>query len=73
MANGGVASFVKSAAIELKNGIRINAVSANIAEESLVKYGAFLKGFTPVPVDHIANAYIKSIEGSQTDQNYTIY
>ncbi|MGG1593851.1 short chain dehydrogenase [Terribacillus saccharophilus] len=73
MANGGVASFVKSAAIELKNGIRINAVSPNIVEQSLDKYGSFFAGYTPVPVDRVANAYIKSIEGAQTGQNYNIY
>ncbi|SNZ14714.1 NAD(P)-dependent dehydrogenase, short-chain alcohol dehydrogenase family [Terribacillus aidingensis] len=73
MANAGVASFVKSAAIELKNGIRINSVSPTIVEESLSKYGAFFDGFNPVPVDRVSNAYIKSIAGAQTGQNYTVY
>lgn len=73
MANGGVASFVKSAAIELEHGRRINAVSPNVLNESLGKYGAFFKGFNPVPGDKVANAYVKSVEGAQTGQVYKIY
>lgn len=73
MANGGVAGFVTSAAIELKNGLRINNVSPNVVEEALDKYGEFFKGFTAVPVDKVANAFIKSVEGAQTGQTYKIY
>lgn len=73
MANSGVASFVKSSAIELKRGLRINNVSPNLVEESVDIYGNYFKGFTPVPVDKVANAYVKSIEGLQTGQTYRIY
>ncbi|MDU1766101.1 MAG: short chain dehydrogenase, partial [Staphylococcus epidermidis] len=73
MANGGVAGFVTSAAIELKNGLRINNVSPNVVEEALDKYGEFFKGFTAVPVDKVANAFIKSVEGAQTGQTYKVY
>ena len=51
MANGGVAGFVTSAAVELKRGLRINNVSPNVVEEALDKYGEFFKGFTAVPVE----------------------
>jgi len=44
MANGGVSGFVTSAAVELKNGLRINNVSPNVVEEALDKYGEFFKG-----------------------------
>ncbi|MFU0761699.1 short chain dehydrogenase [Staphylococcus pasteuri] len=70
MANGGVAGFVTSAAVELKRGLRINNVSPNVVEEALDKYGEFFKGFTAVPVEKVANAFIKSVEGAQT---YRIY
>lgn len=73
MANGGVAGFVTSAAVELKRGLRINNVSPNVVEEALDKYGEFFKGFTAVPVDKVANAFIKSVEGAQTGQTYRIY
>ncbi|MGJ5713560.1 short chain dehydrogenase [Staphylococcus auricularis] len=73
MANGGIVGFVTSAAIELQNGLRINNVSPNVVEEALGKYGEFFKGFTAVPVDIVANAFVKSVEGSQTGQTYKVY
>ncbi|MDQ0999664.1 NAD(P)-dependent dehydrogenase (short-subunit alcohol dehydrogenase family) [Neobacillus niacini] len=73
MANGGIRAFVKSAAIELPRGIRINSVSPNMLEESKEKYGSFFVGFEPVPAKRVALAYRKSILGSQTGQSYTIY
>ncbi len=73
MANGAVASFVKSAAIELKRDLRINSVSPSVLEESLRKYGEFFKGFNPVPADKVANAFVKSVEGAQTGQVYRVY
>lgn len=73
MANGGIVGFVTSAAIELKNGLRINNVSPNVVEESLDKYGEFFKGFTAVPADKVANAFVKSVEGAQTGQTYRVY
>jgi|GEM_PF-4887825 len=44
MANSGVKAFVKSAAIEMPRGIRINSVSPNVLVESLDKYGDFFPG-----------------------------
>lgn len=73
MANGGVKAFVRAAAIELPRGIRINSVSPNVIQESLDKYGAFFPGFEAVPVQRVALAYQKSIEGAQTGQNYEVY
>ncbi|MCJ1662793.1 short chain dehydrogenase [Staphylococcus sp. NRL 16/872] len=73
MANGGVAGFVTSAAVELKNGLRINNVSPNVVKEALDKYGEFFKGFTAVPVEKVANAFVKSVEGAQTGQTYKVY
>ncbi|MED4406968.1 short chain dehydrogenase [Heyndrickxia coagulans] len=73
MANGGIAGFVTSAAVELQNGLRINNVSPNVVQEALGKYGEFFKGFTAVPVDKVANAFVKSVEGAQTGQTYKVY
>ena len=73
MANGGVAAFVKSAAIDLTNGKRINCVSPTIVQESLDVYGDSFKGFNAVPVAIVANAYVKSVEGKQTGQEYQVY
>lgn len=73
MANGGIVGFVTSAAVELQNGLRINNVSPNVVQEALGKYGEFFKGFTAVPVDKVANAFVKSVEGAQTGQTYKVY
>lgn len=73
MANGGVRAFVKSAAIELPRGIRINSVSPNMLEESKEKYGSSFEGYEPVPAKRAALAFRKSILGAQTGQSYTVY
>nr|WP_269210545.1 short chain dehydrogenase [Photorhabdus temperata] len=73
MANGGVKAFVKSAAIEMPRGIRINSVSPNVLQESLDKYGEFFPGFNAVPASRVALAFRKSVDGAQTGQNYEVY
>ncbi|MGF6952809.1 NAD(P)-dependent dehydrogenase (short-subunit alcohol dehydrogenase family) [Neobacillus sp. B4I6] len=73
MANGGVRAFVKSAAIELPRGIRINSVSPNVLEESMDHYGPFFQGFESVPAKRVALAFRKSILGAQTGQSYYVY
>ena len=73
MANGGVAAFVKSAALDLEDGKRINCVSPNVLEESMAVYGEAFIGFTPVPGIKVATAYLKSVEGRQTGQEYQVY
>ncbi|WP_448511816.1 short chain dehydrogenase [Photorhabdus laumondii] len=73
MANGGVKAFVKSAAIEMPRGIRINSVSPNVLQESLDKYGEFFPGFNAVPASRVALTFRKSVDGAQTGQNYEVY
>ena len=66
--DGGVDAFVRSAAIELPRGLRINAVSATVFEEAWDAYGSMFKGATPIPVADAARAYVQSIEGSATGE-----
>lgn len=73
MANGGVLAFVKSAAIDFTQGIRINCVSPNVLVESYEKYKDSFKGFVPIPAERVAMAYVKSVEGKQTGQEYQVY
>ncbi|MBM7616987.1 NAD(P)-dependent dehydrogenase (short-subunit alcohol dehydrogenase family) [Weissella uvarum] len=73
MANGGITAFVKTAAIELPRGLRINSVSPNIVEESFEQQKDTFMGFTPVPISKVANAFVKSVVGQQTGQEYKIY
>lgn len=73
MVNGGIRAFVKSAAIETPRGIRINSVSPNVLQESWDKYADFFVGFNPVPAEKVAQAFVKSVLGGQTGQNYEVY
>ena len=66
--DGGVDAFVRSAAIELPRGQRVNAVSATVFEEAWDAYGPMFPGATPIPVADAALAYVKSIEGTATGQ-----
>jgi len=70
--NGGLESFVTAAAAELPRGVRINAVSPSVIEETLGKYGDFFPGFTPVPVSEVANAFVKSVDGIHTGRIYAL-
>lgn len=70
MINAAINGFVKGAAIEMPNGIRINVVSPTIVAESLEAYGPYFRGYEPVAADRVALAYCKSVEGLQTGQVY---
>ncbi len=73
MVNSAVEGFARAAAIELPRGLRINAVSPTVFEESMAGYGPFFRGFDPVPVARAARAFSRSIEGRQTGQVYKVY
>jgi NAD(P)-dependent dehydrogenase (short-subunit alcohol dehydrogenase family) len=72
MVNGALEGFVKSAAIDMPNGTRINAVSPTVLSESIEGYGDSFRGFVPVPAAEVALAYSKSVEGAQTGQVYRV-
>ncbi len=71
LANGAVEAFVRAAAIEIAPQ-RINAVSPTVFTEDLDKYGAYFPGFPPVDLKDVAAAYVRSIEGAQTGQVYSL-
>ncbi|WP_072153087.1 short chain dehydrogenase [Weissella viridescens] len=73
MANGGVTAFVKSAAIDLPRGLRINAISPNVVDVSFEKLKSQFLGYTPVLITDVAEAFVKSVVGKQTGQEYQIY
>ena len=68
MVNGAVNSFVKVASCELKNDIRINAVSPGMVEDSANVYKEFFPGFSVVSMQKVFNAYKRSVEGIVTGQ-----
>jgi NAD(P)-dependent dehydrogenase (short-subunit alcohol dehydrogenase family) len=71
LVNGAIESFVRAAAIELP-GLRINAISPGVLEESMAAYGPYFPGAEAVPGRRVALAYAKSVEGAQTGQVYRV-
>lgn len=63
MVNGGIHSFVLSAAQELDNDLRINVVAAGVVQDAYEKYESYFPGHLPVSMDRVAKAYSKSVEG----------
>ncbi len=72
MVNAAIEAFAMAAAIEMPRGIRINAVSPAVFEESMGSYGPFFRGFDPVPVARAARAFSRSVEGLETGQTYLV-
>jgi NAD(P)-dependent dehydrogenase (short-subunit alcohol dehydrogenase family) len=72
MVNAAIEAFARAAAIEMPRGIRINAVSPTVFEESMGSYGPFFRGFDPVPAARAARAFSRSIEGRQTGTVYKV-
>lgn len=73
MTNGAITGFVKSAAIELPRGIRINNVSPNLFSEATKEHRDTFQGFEPVSIEKVALAFRKSVNGKQTGQTYKVY
>ena len=68
VANGGIEGFVRAAALNLDRGIRINAVSPGMAEDSREEFADFNPGRLPVPMDTITSAFVRSAEGWRTGE-----
>lgn len=66
-ANGAVEGFVRAAAIELENGIRINAVSPTVIENS-PQYFPFFPGDIPVTMQQLEFGFRKAVFGANTGQ-----
>jgi NAD(P)-dependent dehydrogenase (short-subunit alcohol dehydrogenase family) len=62
MANGALESFVVTAAAEAPRGIRINAVSPDVLENSPGYHAAF-PGHRPVTDAEVGDAYVRAVEG----------
>ncbi|MEO7211507.1 short chain dehydrogenase [Mucilaginibacter sp.] len=64
-ANGAVEAFIRAAAIELANGIRINAVSPTVIEAS-PQYFPFFPGEIPTTMQQLEYGFRKSVFGAHT-------
>lgn len=69
--NAAIDGFVKGAAIELENGVRVNSVAPTVVEES-PGYFPFFPGTIPVSMQRVAGAYVKSALGAQTGQVFKV-
>lgn len=71
--NSAVNAFAIAAAIELKRGVRINAVSPGIVEDSVEYFGDYFPGHNPVSMERVVNGYVKSVEGGVTGQVIKVF
>lgn len=71
--NGAINSFVLASAQELKNDMRINAVSPGLVEDSFERYGEFFPGYHLAPMKKVVNAYILSVEGAVNGAILKVY
>jgi len=69
--NAAINGFVQGAAIELENNVRINAVAPGVVEASPA-YFPYFPGHIPASMHHVAQAYVKSVLGSQTGKTFTV-
>ena len=73
MVNGGIHSFVKAAALELENEIRLNVVSTGVVENEDSNYKSYFPGHSPIPMSKMIKGYIRSVEGKDNGQIIKIY
>ena len=73
MVNGAIHSFVKAVALELENGIRVNAVASGLVEDAVEKYSDYFPGHHPIPMDKMLRGYIRSVEGKGNGEIIRIY
>lgn len=70
--NGGLNAFVLAAGPELDNGVRINAISPNVVEDSPAYFDSF-PGEIPVSMEKVVKAYEKSVLGILSGQVIKVY
>lgn len=73
MVNGAIHSFVQAAALELAQGIRLNAVSTGVVADAYDKYQDYFPGHSPIPMDKMILAYVRSVEGRGNGQIIRMY
>jgi len=73
MVNGGLHSFVKAVSLEIANGIRVNAVSPGLVEDSYEKLKDYFPGHIPVPMNKVVSGYIRSVQGKDKGTVIRIY
>jgi NAD(P)-dependent dehydrogenase (short-subunit alcohol dehydrogenase family) len=71
MVNAGIEGFIRSAALEVPRGIRVNAVAPGWVSETLL---AMMMDPSPgLPVAEVAQAYVALVEGQLSGQVMDLY
>lgn len=65
-ANGALAGFVASAALDMPRGVRLNVVSPGLLDASAKTYGSLFPGHEPVSSQRVGLAYARCVEGAAT-------
>lgn len=73
MVNGAIHSFVKAAALEMKDHQRINVVSSGLVEDAVEKYADYFPGHNAIPMPKVVNAYVRSVLGKGNGEIIRIY
>lgn len=73
MVNGAIHSFVLALSLEMKQGKRINVVSSGMVQDAYEKYKNYFPGHTPIPMDKMARAYVRSVKGKGNGQIIRVY
>ncbi|MDM9631463.1 short chain dehydrogenase [Robiginitalea aurantiaca] len=73
MVNGGIHSFVQAVALEIEDGIRVNAVSLGVVEDAYDKYRDYFPGHNPIPMTKVVNAYTRSVKGKDNGKIIRVY
>ena len=73
MVNGAIHSFIQAVVLEIENGIRVNAVSLGMVEDSYERYAEAMPGHNAISMDKVVSAYVKSVNGSGNGQIIKIY
>ena len=73
MVNGALHSFIPAVVLEIKNGIRVNAVSLGMVEDSYEIYAESFPGHHPIPMNKVVNAYSRSVNGRGNGEIIKIY
>ncbi|MFF2315270.1 short chain dehydrogenase [Arthrobacter sp. NPDC058097] len=70
--NGGIEAFIRTAALDLPAGVRINAVSPTIIDRPN-GHSAIFPGFPGVSPEEAAQAYVRSAHGIETGQVFRVW
>jgi NAD(P)-dependent dehydrogenase (short-subunit alcohol dehydrogenase family) len=73
MVNGGIHSFVQATALEVADGIRLNAVSLGVVEDAYEKYKDYFPGYPPIPMKRVQLAYARSVLGKNNGEIIRVY